>query len=460
MQKIVFVSLLTVSLFYQKAESQELKRLGFKGFARAPITAAIAESKGLTNIDGVVVTRIVPGSTAEVLQLKEGDILTAINNVKVKVAPDLLKPEFNFREGDMVTYTVMREKKEIVLSGKAVPMPLETSPALNVEYSSFKFKQGSIRSIYIKPKTEGKKPAILFIPGYPCASVDNPGPNHPYRKLLYGLAEKGYIVMRAEKTGVGDSYNCPDCNTTDFATEVAGFREALSSLKKHPEVDSNNIFILGHSMGGQEAPYVAVNNNVKGIIVMGIAMRPWLEYLTEMLSTQNPNLGIEATQHQTDMNLYKTLLHELLVNKKRPSELIKLNKEYERLLKRDFNNTGGDDFLGRDILFSQSLNTINITDAWKKINCKVLSAWGETDIQTINDYSHRELVKVMNAAHPGSATFLELKATDHNFMIIPTMQESYKHNANGTLGTLFATNFNTKVIEEFHSWMQAVTGKK
>ncbi|MDI1234144.1 MAG: alpha/beta fold hydrolase [bacterium] len=440
--------------------SQELKRLSLKGFARTNLTSQMADTLGLKNTEGVYVQKIIPGTIAEILKLQVGDVLIKINSTVIKDKSDILKPELKIREGEMVTYTVIRKKKELILKCKANAAPYETSTKLKVFYSSFKFQTGLIRSIFLIPKTSGKKPAILFIPGYPCESIDNLFDDHPYKKLVYGLAEKGYVVMRAEKPGVGDSYNTPDCYSINFKTEVESFNEALKALKKNPEVDTNNIFVLGHSMGGMEAPYVAAGSNVKGIIVMGITMKPWLEYLTEMIRVQNPNLGIDYITTEKDLKLYESLLYELLVKKKKPSEMIAQNPEYSRLLKRDFNYSGGDDFLTRDIVFSQTLNEINITSAWANTTAKVLSAWGETDIQTLSDFSHRELVKIVNTYHPNNATFLQLKATDHNLMLIPTIEESYKRNAMGTIRSIFAKSFNYQIIEEFDKWMQNVISNK
>ena len=55
--------------------------------------------------------------------------------------------------------------------------------------------------------------------------------------------------------------------------------------------------------------------------------------------------------------------------------MVKMNPEYLRLLKRDFNYAGGDDFLTRNILFSQTLNDINILEGWINTSAKVLSVW-------------------------------------------------------------------------------------
>ena len=449
-----FVFFLVISL-----RGQVLKRVANKGNIGSPLPAEVVAKNELATNVGVYFRKVFPSTTASALGVEEGDVLLKVNGKDVKTISDLKVEDLKLRDGDNVQFTILRNKKILELKGRAVGNPVEVSEKLNVQYGAFKFEKGLIRSIFLKPKTAGIKPAILFIPGYPCTSIDNLSEHHPYRKLIYGLAERGYIVMRAEKPGVGDTQNTPDCNKIDFLTEVESYKAALLDLKKDKDVDTNNIFILGHSIGGMEAPYVALNNNVKGIIVMGITMKPWLEYLTEMLRIQNPNLGIDYVQNEKDMKLYETLLYQLLVNNKKPLEMIKENNEYERILKRDFNYLGGDDFLNRDILFSQSLNKINISEVWAQSTNFVLSAWGETDIQTINDFSHKELVSIVNHYHPNKATFLELKGTDHNLMLIPTIEESYRKNADGTIVGIFPTNFNYKIIEEFDDWMKQISTK-
>lgn len=436
--------------------AQPLKRVANKGIQVEKLTEARRKELNITETRGVYILKVIPGFTAEALNVNEKDILIRINSTAIESVEDVLQPALKLHEGDDVSFTVIRNKKEKVLKGKALANPLEDAGDLSIEYSSFPFMNGQIRSIFLQPATTGKKPAILFIPGLNCMSLDNMWEEHVYRKLVYSLAEKGYLVMRAEKPGMGDSYNTPACEDIDFPTEVNSFRAALTALKQHPDVDTNNIIIIGHSLGAMEAPFVAEGNNVRGVIAMGLTVKPWLEYLTEMIRVQNPRLGIDYLQNERDLKLYETLLYELLVNKKTPTEMVAKNPEYERILRRDMNFDGTDSFLGRDVSFSQTLNDQDIAAIWAKTDCKVLSAWGETDIQVINDFSHREVVKLINTYHPGNATFLELKDTDHNFLLIPTMEESYQRNADGSLGSLFPTRFNYQMVEEFHQWIQSV----
>ena len=299
--KLLFIVCLMLQL---NVKAQELRRVASKGFQVSPITLSTAQKNGLPDSLRFQVVNVIAGSTAEELKMNIGDILLSINGIEIRQASDFSDKKITTREGDPITVTVKRNGKTLNLKGKSIANPKEKSDSLTIEYSSFDFAGGKIRSIYLLPKTAGKKPAILFIPGYTCASIDNLNETNVYHKLLYGLAKKGYVVMRAEKPGVGDSQGTPNCDEIDFMTEVESFRHALQALKEHPEVDTNNIFIFGHSMGGMEAPFVADGNQVKGIITMGITIKNWHEYLTEMLRVQNPNLGVDYIQHEKDMKLY------------------------------------------------------------------------------------------------------------------------------------------------------------
>lgn len=428
-----------------------------------PVSQEIAQSVGLPAPRGIQVRSVQPTSTASNGGIKAGDILFSVNGIETNDFEAFRhKKVSGIYEGDKVTYEVYRDGKTTMLKAEAVGRAYESDENYVIEYGAIPFDKGQIRSIVTKPVAakSQKLPAVLFIPGYTCASIDNLPPLHPYRKIVYSLTEKGYLVMRAEKPGLGDCMNTPECYDIDFATEVKSFKTALQALQQRQDVDKDNIFILGHSMGGMEAPFVAEGENVKGIIAMGITIKPWMEYLTEMLRNQNPNMGIDYVQNEKDMKLYERLLYALHVEGKSPSEMVKENAEFDRIMRRDFNYHGGNDFLTRDIIFSRSIHAHNIVEAWANTSTHVLSAWGEADVQVINDFSHRELVKIVNNYHPGKATFLKLDSTDHNFLKIGTIDDSYAAYRDGTLGQYFSTSFNNEVIGAFDDWMKLIMRKE
>lgn len=449
MKKLAFI----LFLFCLNVNSQDIKRKATHGAGLQIVNQQMASNAGIEKPQGLYVQFVSPNSTLANINIIAGDIILSINNIVTNSFEAIRNNPIY--EGDYLEYEVFKDKKIQKFKTKAIGVPFETSEEIKIEYSAFQFQDGYIRSIISKPIENNKKlPAVLFIPGYPCQSVDNLWLHHPYKKLIYDLTKKGYIVMRAEKPGMGDSNNSKKCYSIDFDTEVESFKAALADLKKRDDVDPENVFIIGHSMGGMQAPYVALNNNVKGIISMGVTIKPPLEYLTEMLRNQNPKLGIDYLQNEKDMRLYEVLLYELFVNSKKPSELILENPDYDRILRRDFNYQKDDDFLSRDAIFWQSIHKKNLIESWAKTTTNVLSAWGESDIQSINDFSHKELVNIVNTYNPNKATFLELKGTNHNFIKIESLEESYRLAKAGAIGPLLPTHFNYEAVELFHQWMQ------
>ena len=69
-------------------------------------------------------------------------------------------------------------------------------------------------------------------------------------------------------------------------TELDIYRQALRQLKETKEVDSGNVFIFGHSMGGGFGPMIAAESRVKGLVVYGVEARTWFEYLLDTIRSR------------------------------------------------------------------------------------------------------------------------------------------------------------------------------
>jgi dienelactone hydrolase len=87
------------------------------------------------------------------------------------------------------------------------------------------------------------------------------------------MGSQGFITMRVEKSGVGDSQGEP-CASIGFSEELSGYRAALAALRTHPEVDHERIYLLGISLGGLFAPILASDVPVAGISVFGTLAGP------------------------------------------------------------------------------------------------------------------------------------------------------------------------------------------
>src|SRR5208282_4050409 len=176
-----------------------------------------------------------------------------------------------FRRGDA------QEKSTLTLKGR----PFEKSDAYEVLYGSVQSRGNRLRTIVTRPRVEGKRPALFLIQGFGLSSVDNPvGPLEPYRMIVDDLTRHGFVTLRVDKPGCGDSEGGPG-RDVDFDTELDGYRQALRMLKARTDVDPNRVFIFGHSMGGVMAPLLAAETPLRGIIVYGTITRTWTEYMLE-----------------------------------------------------------------------------------------------------------------------------------------------------------------------------------
>ncbi|HNX21642.1 MAG TPA: hypothetical protein PKG88_04695, partial [Bacteroidales bacterium] len=101
-------------------------------------------------------------------------------------------------------------------------------------YESIPFKDGFLTIIINKPKKTGKMPGLLFIPGYTCSSIDGLSEKHPYGRIVRSYADSGYVVVRVEKSGLGDNQNTVDCSLTNLYDEVACFQAGYQRDRLHP----------------------------------------------------------------------------------------------------------------------------------------------------------------------------------------------------------------------------------
>jgi dienelactone hydrolase len=119
-------------------------------------------------------------------------------------------------------------------------------------------------------------PAVLFLQGGGCSSIDVPGAagSPGPLGLIHAIASRGFVTMRVDKPGAGDSEGLP-CAETSFREELAGYQTALRALQTDPAVDKNRLFLIGLSLGGFFAPLLARDVPVAGISAYGtIAFTP------------------------------------------------------------------------------------------------------------------------------------------------------------------------------------------
>ena len=441
-------SLLLIAVTF--ARSQNLHRKGWLGVYFENLSAEEIQKLKLSQDGAVKVLQVIEGSSASDAGIWPNDIITGCNGVIITHTGDLSEAASELRAGEGLEVKVIRDGNKIILNGTVQARPHEEAVNGEVIYGEMPFMQGYIRTIVNKPEGNGPFPAVFYLQGYTCSSIDNMSPASAVKQLIENLVEKGYAVFRMEKPGVGDSYNLPDCRQIDYETELNAFKDGLAHLQTMGFTDTSNVFLFGHSLGGIAAPLMATANPPKGIAVYGTVLKPWAEYMMDIFREQRQLLGMNFLRIENEARILFPLLSDYLVHKISPFELAEINPEYASMLASSlgFNDEGL--ILGRHYTFWQQLQDKNLTEAWKNAGTYTFAIYGEADIAAINPEGHRTIAAIVNAYHPGKGRFLLLPETDHGLLLTGPMDENLKL----TDTERREKPFNSRIVEILDEWMQ------
>ncbi len=255
---LVLLLLFSLSAFGQ-SQTDPLPRRGYFGVALEKVAA------------GVRITSVTPGSTAADSKIAVGDILTSIDDKAADTTDAALAAMGRHKGGDSVKIGLVRDGERRDLQTTLKNYPVEQMANATMSYGSVVSLPGvRLRTIVSVPTTSQKQfPAVLLIQGGGCGSIDTPfSPLTAQPGLMHFLGSRGFVTMRVEKSGIGDSQG-PSCASIGYKEELAGYQAALKALRSNPAVDRKRIYLLGVSLGGVFAPILAAETKVAGISVWG-----------------------------------------------------------------------------------------------------------------------------------------------------------------------------------------------
>lgn len=121
--------------------------------------------------------------------------------------------------------------------------------------------------------TAGPVPAVVLVHGSGASNMDEKVLKlTPFKDLADGLAAHGIASVRYDKRTFVHGRKMMKANASGMTVveeTIEDVLHALRLLKSDKRIDSNNIFLLGHSMGAMLAPRIdAEGGNVKGLIMM------------------------------------------------------------------------------------------------------------------------------------------------------------------------------------------------
>ncbi len=431
-----FVVLLSLSAY--AANENTLPRRGYLGVAM--------DTKGAAAERGVLLQEIVPGSSAEAAGLLPQDLLTRLNGQPVE-GPGRLAAVVQMvqrsRSGQTLEATIVRNNAEQNVPVALKELPRESDPDFDTIYDAVDVDGALHRVILTMPRGDGPHPAMFFLQGVSCSSIEFPfTPQETVYQMIAGVTEAGFATVRVEKSGCGDSQGAP-CEEMDLQTEIKAYRAAFDYAAKREGIDAKHIYLFGHSMGGVFAPLLAAERPVAGIIVYGTIGAPLEQYFADNDARQMPMIGNSGARLEQQLANSREFIQLFLVEKLTPAQVAERNpalRGYVALRGGD-----GTHVFGRHYSFWHQLADLKLPSPWTKVNIPVLALWGTSDVAATRD-DHPLLVETVNAQHPGLAEFREVGGTGHGFELSPSMADSLRNSMQG--------EFNPILVSTCADWMK------
>jgi hypothetical protein len=414
----------------------QLPRAGFLGVQAAPITEDVRTRLHLADARGVLVAGLVDGGTAKAAGLQPDDVIVAVGGQAVADPGELVRAIGRHRAGDRVAIRWFRAGQPVSAEVAMVPRPYESAPDTRSEYSAVRVGDTLRRTIVIGPKDNARHPAVLYLTGIGCFSQESLGVQSAEAKLLHGLARAGFVTMRVEKSGIGDSQGPPCASPqADFDAEVAAYVEGLKALKARADVIPDRTFVLGLSIGGVEAPLIAQREPVRGLVVVNTVAKGLVEYLVETQRRQSRLEGLAYDEVERRQRIAESCNHAFLVERQTPGTLVAARPECREFVEYP-----------APAAYVQQWAAVELAPQWKRVDVPVLIVQGEQDfVATVADAPL--LRDIVESFHPGRATLVMVPGMDHFLSRAATMKESMARGGPGA--------FHEGSLEAIRAWLAA-----
>ncbi len=163
-----------------------------------------------------------------------------------------------------------------------------------------------------KDKNVERLPTVVLVGGSGNVDRDTIAYGVPVMGQLAGqLADAGYLVVRYDKRGVGQSGGRAESATlSDYADDVVS---VVQWLRKQKDVDGKRLYVVGHSEGGAVALMAATRSgDIKAVVTIAAPGTKGSELVLEQQRRALDGLKIADDEKQRRVELQKQIMNAVL----------------------------------------------------------------------------------------------------------------------------------------------------
>ncbi|UCD55541.1 MAG: hypothetical protein JSV93_01720 [Candidatus Omnitrophota bacterium] len=161
------------------------------------------------------------------------------------------------------------------------------------------------------PQKGGKLPAVLLVPGEGPYDRENAG---LFRDISHELAQGGYITLRFDKRGIGESQG--DNTAVSLSTEIRDIESALWFLLNHERIDKDKLFVVAHASACSYLPQLDFSKfPAKGLVMLGLTKpSPLLDFECAYVLNKIKAITEIEEKYPETLELLKTQTFGLIKN--------------------------------------------------------------------------------------------------------------------------------------------------
>ncbi|MEQ8928046.1 MAG: alpha/beta hydrolase [Fulvivirga sp.] len=297
-------------------------------------------------------------------------------------------------------------------------------------------------------KSDMQYPAVILLSGSGPQDRNSELAGHkPFLSIANHLTERDIVVLRMDDRGVGESTGSKNVSFGNLLSDV---NIMLDYLKKQDFVDSDNIGLIGHSLGGIIAPMAAIDHpdKVNFIITLAGPSITGKELMLLQKQTVETKMGIDEetvkSGNKKISGAYDLMLVETDISILREKLTTYFQDNYKDEIPEAFISTVIDQLTTPwfiEFIRSNPKKTI------ENLNCPALFIYGDSDVQVPAKENSNSILEI--AQHKNNIKAVTLAKHNHLFQISET-----------GLPTEYATikeGISNEALELITSWILEIT---